>query len=32
VAATLTEYGLTATDLIGGARAWMAAGFPISQV
>jgi rhodanese-related sulfurtransferase len=32
VAATLTEYGLTATDVIGGARAWIAAGFPVSRV
>jgi rhodanese-related sulfurtransferase len=30
-AATLREFGLDATDLIGGFQAWLAAGLPVEE-
>jgi rhodanese-related sulfurtransferase len=30
-AATLTEFGLAATDVLGGAQAWIAAGLPVNR-
>jgi rhodanese-related sulfurtransferase len=30
-AATLLRFGLDATDVIGGAQAWVAAGLPVAQ-
>jgi rhodanese-related sulfurtransferase len=29
-AATLTEFGIDATDVVGGAQAWIGAGLPVN--